>query len=461
VYTLRVAIIGGGAAGMSAASRAKRLLRESEVTVFEKTQWISFALCGIPYYVGCITPRLEDLMYYPIEVFINKRGIDVRIKHEVIDIDVKERILTYKDPEGNVNEYEWDYLVIAPGAKSLAPKIFPEINNLSKVSYITHLNDAYRIRNEILGLRKGDTINIVGSGYVGLELAHTLMEAGFNVRIIEMMNQVLPRSIDPDMAELVSSTLKSKGVELVLGEKTVGFEESNDYINVITEKNEYKGKYVIVGVGIRPNTALAEKIGAKIGETGAIWTDNHMKTSVENVYAVGDAVETVNLITGKPDWFPFAQIANKMGYIAGSNIGGKEAIFPGATGTSTLKTFDLTIARTGLTELKAKQLGFNVVSAKLEARTKAHYVPGGKKFSLKVIADGDTGKLLGAQGVGPDESVFWRINVIAGLLEKEATVWDLFYTDIGYAPVLNPTWDALIVAARLLMRQLGETPRKA
>jgi NADPH-dependent 2,4-dienoyl-CoA reductase/sulfur reductase-like enzyme len=429
---LRIAIIGGGAAGMSAASRAKRLLKDSTVTVFEKTQWVSFALCGIPYYIGCVTPRLEDLMYYPIEEFISKRGIDVRIKHEVLDINVNSKTLTYKDPSGNVNEYEWDYLVIAPGAKSLAPKIFPEIKELSKVSFITHLHDAYKIRNDLTSLRKGDTINIVGSGYVGLELAHTLTEAGFKVRIIEMMNQVLPKSIDPEMAELVANTLVSKGVDVILGEKTIGFEESSDQVTVVTEKGEYKGKYAIVGVGIRPNTALAEKVGAKIGKTGAIWTDNHMMTNVKNVYAVGDAVETTNLVTGKPDWFPFAQVANKMGYIAGSNIGGKEAVFPGATGTSTLKTFDLTIARTGLTELKAKELGYNVVSAKLDARTKAHYVPGGKKFSLKVIADEDTGKLLGAQAVGFDESVFWRINVIAALLERGSTVWDLFYTCLLY-----------------------------
>jgi len=456
---VNIAVIGGGAAGMSAASRAKRLSKQSTVTVFEKTRWISFALCGIPYYIGCITPRLEDLTYYPIEEFINKRGIDVRIHHEVVEIDPSGKTLVYKDPNGETREYQWDYLVIAPGAKSLAPKIFPEITEMKRVSYISHLNDAYQIRNNVTSLRKGDIINIVGSGYVGLELAHTLTEAGFKVRVIEMMNQVLPKSLDEDMVDPIIEELKLHGVEVVLGEKTVGFEETNSSVKVVTEKSEYEGKYAIVGVGIRPNTSLAEKIGAKIGETGAIWTDDHMRTSVKDVYAVGDAVETTNLVTGKRDWFPFAQVANKMGYVAGSNIGGREAVFPGATGTSTLKTFDLTIARTGLTESRARELGYNVIAAKLEARTKAHYVPGGKKFVLKVVADEDTGKLLGAQGVGRDESVFWRINVIAALLEKGGTVWDLFHTDIGYAPVLNPTWDALIVAARLLMRKLGEVPK--
>ncbi len=457
---MNIAVIGGGAAGMSAASRAKRLSKQSTVTVFEKTKWISFALCGIPYYIGCITPRLEDLTYYPIEEFINKRGIDVRIHHEVVEIDTSRKTLVYKDPTGDMREYQWDYLVIAPGARSLAPKIFPEITEMKHVSYISHLNDAYRIRNNVTSLRKGDMINIVGSGYVGLELAHTLTEAGFKVRVIEMMNQVLPKSLDEDMVDPIIEELKLHGVEVVLGEKTVGFEENSNSVKVITEKSEYEGKYTIVGVGIRPNTSLAEKIGAKIGETGAIWTDDHMRTSMKDVYAVGDAVETTNLVTGKRDWFPFAQVANKMGYVAGSNIGGREAVFPGATGTSTLKTFDLTIARTGLTESRARELGYNVIAAKLEARTKAHYVPGGKKFVLKVVADEDTGKLLGAQGVGRDESVFWRVNVIAALLEKGGTVWDLFHTDIGYAPVLNPTWDALIVAARLLMRKLGEVPKK-
>ncbi|MEB3825334.1 MAG: FAD-dependent oxidoreductase [Desulfurococcales archaeon] len=458
---MRVAVIGGGAAGMAAASRAKRLLKNAVVTVFEKTEWVSFALCGIPYYIGCITHRLNDLVYYPLEEFIEKRGIDVRVKHEVTDIDVNSKTLTFKTPGGSEESYEWDYLVVAPGAKSLAPTIFPEIKELNHVRYIAHLNDAHRIRNEILSLRENETINIVGSGYVGLELAHVLRESGYKVRIIEMTQQVLPKSLDHDMAEIVSSVLKANNVEVILGEKTVGFEEKNSRVKTITEKGEYDAAYTIVGVGIKPNTQIAEKIGAKLGETGAIWVDDHMKTSVEDVYAVGDAVETVNLVTGRRGWFPFAQVANKMGYVAGSNIGGREAVFPGATGTSTLKVFDTTVARTGLTEDEAVRLGYNVVTAKLDARTKAHYIPGGKKFTLKVIADADTGRLLGAQGVGPDESVFWRINIVAALLERQGTVWDLFYTDIGYAPVLNPTWDALVVAARLLMRKLGEVPRKA
>ncbi|MCE4617110.1 MAG: FAD-dependent oxidoreductase [Desulfurococcales archaeon] len=458
---MRIVVIGGGAAGMAAASRAKRLRKEAEVVVVEKTDWISFALCGMPYYIGCIVKRLEDLLHYPVEEFTKKRGIDVRLRNEALDIDASSRTVRVQDEKGKEYELEWDYLVLALGAKSVASNVFPEIKELENVHYLSHLYDAYKIREKLLRLRRGSTINIVGAGYVGLELAHTVTELGYRVRVLEMADQVLPRSLDKDMADIVSNYLASKGVELVLGEKTIGFTEKDGNVVVETEGNSYESKLAIVGVGIKPNTDLAIKAGVETGVTGAIKVDERMETSISNVYAVGDAVETINLVTGKPAWMPFAQIANKMGYVAGTNIGGRQAVFPGATGTSTLEVFDLTIARTGLTEAEARNEGYNVITAKVTARTKPHYMSGSRQISLKVIADADTGKLLGAQGVGEDQSVFWRVNVIAALLERQSTVWDLFYSDIGYAPPLAPVWDSLIIAARLLMRKLGEVPKKA
>ena len=458
---MKVVVIGGGAAGMAAASRAKRLRRDAHVSVLEKTEWVSFALCGMPYYIGCTVKRLEDLLHYPPEEFTKKRGIDVRIRNEVVDIDVSGRKVSVINEKGREYELEWDYLVLALGAKSIAPQLFPEIKEVGKVHYLSHLYDAYRIREELLRLRRGSVVTIVGAGYVGLELAHTITELGYRVRILEMANQVLPRSLDPEMAELVSGYLRGKGVELVLEEKTIGFKERNGHVVVETENASYESSLAIVGVGIKPNTELAVKAGIQLGDTGAVKVDERMATNLENVYAVGDAVETINLVTGKPAWMPFAQIANKMGYVAGTNIGGRPAAFPGATATSTLEVFGLTIARTGLTEEEARREGYNVVVAKVTARTKPHYMPGSSNVTVKIVADADTGRLLGAQGVGEDQSVFWRINVIAALLERQGTVWDLFYSDIGYAPPLAPVWDSLIIAARLLMRKLGEMPRRA
>lgn len=459
----RLVVIGGGAAGMAAASRAKRLNKKLDVTVFEKTKWVSFALCGIPYHIGCIVKRLSDLLYYPPEEFTKKRGIDLRLETEVTWIDINSKRIHYRElRSGKEGELEFDYLLLATGARSKAPRIWPELNEAHNVFYIKHLDTAQEIRDYALRLNTGSKAVIVGAGYVGLELAETLTELGLKVTLVEALDQVAPRTLDPDLAELVKSELESHNVEVITGAPVKEFKIANGRVtSVVTEKGDVAGDLFIVGVGIEPNIELAKSIGLKIGETGAIWTNEYMRTSIDYVYAVGDAVEHKDLVTGRRVWRPFAPVANKQGYVAGSNIAGREAVFPGSVGTSTFKSFNVVVARTGLSKSEAENMGYNVVEAKVNARTKAHYMPGSEPLTLKVVADADTGKLLGAQAVGKSETVLWRINVIASLLTTQATVWDLFATDIGYAPPLAPVWDSLIVAARLLMRTLGEKPKKA
>jgi NADPH-dependent 2,4-dienoyl-CoA reductase/sulfur reductase-like enzyme len=458
---VNVVIIGGGAAGMAVASRAKRLRKDFNVTVIERTKWVSFALCGLPYYAGCITRRLNDLLYYPIEEFTEKRGINVKIETEAVDVDPSGRTVTVRDlRSGREDTINWDVLVLATGAKSKAYKFFPEITNYRNVYTLSHLDVTAKLRDRLLSLREGARVVIVGAGYVGLELAHTLTEAGYRVTLVEALPQVAPRIVDSDFADDIRRELENNGVEVLTGTPVKGFRGHGDTAtHVETERGDIAGDVFIVGVGIEPNTDLARKLGARLGETGAIWVDEKLQTSVENVYAVGDAVEHTDLVTGRRVWRPFAQIANKMGYIAGSVIAGRDAVFRGSVGTSVFKTFSLVVARTGLSKSEAEKAGFKPIEAKLEARTRAHYIPGGVKYKLKVLADEDTGKLLGAQAIGPDDSVFWRINVVASLLTTNATVWDLFTADIGYAPTVAPVWDGLIIAARLLMRKLGEKPR--
>lgn len=458
----RLVVIGGGAAGMAAASRAKRLNKSLDVVVFERTGWVSFALCGIPYHVGCIVKRLDDLLYYPPEEFIKKRGIDLRLYTEVTGVDLDSKTVYYRNLKtGEEGKIEFDYLLLATGARSKAPKIWPEINEAENVFYIKHLDSAREIRDYALKLKTGSRAVVVGAGYVGLELADTLSGLGLKVTVVEALDHVAPRTLDPDLAEQVEEELKTNGVEVYTGTPVKEFKISNGKATaIVTDKGEIEGDLFIVGVGIEPNVDLAKEMGLRIGETGAIWTEEHMRTSVDYVYAVGDAVEHKDLVTGRMVWRPFAPIANKQGYVAGSNIAGREAIFPGSVGTSTFKTFNMVVARTGLSKAEAEKLGYNAIEAKLNARTKAHYMPGSAPLTLKVVADADRGKLLGAQAVGMSETVLWRINVIASLLTTGGTVWDLFASDIGYAPPLAPVWDALIVAARLLMRTLGEKPRK-
>ncbi len=457
----RVVIVGGGAAGMAVASRAKRVNPKLDVVVLERSKWVSFAFCGIPYYVGCVVKRFNQLLHYPLSEFTEKRGIDVRLESSVASIDYSGRTLTYKDlRSGREEEIEWDYLVLATGARSKAPKIWPELDEAENAFYIQHLHTAEEIRRYALSLPQGSKAVIVGAGYVGLEMAENLRELGLKVTVVEALGQVAPRTLDQDYAEILEEELRTNGVEVLTGAPVKGFKVENGKAKAVeTEKGSVEGDLFIVGVGIEPNTELARSIGARIGETGAIWVDDRLRTSLDGVYAVGDAVESVDIVTGRRVWRPFAQVANKMGYIAGTVIGGRDAVFKGSVGTSTFKAFNMVVARTGLAREEAEKLGYNVVEASLTGRTKAGYIPGGEKIHLKVLADADTGRLLGAQSIGRSETVLWRINVIASLLTVKATVWDLFHADIGYAPPLAPVWDSLVVAARLLMRKLGEVPK--
>ena len=456
---LRVAVIGAGAAGMSAASRVKRLLgKNAEVVVFEKTRWVSFALCGTPYYVGCTVKSLHDLLYYPLEEFTKKRGIDVRIETEVTEVEADKRVVHWRNRKGEKGTYEYDYLVIATGAKPVAP---PDWVNYENVFTLHSLDDAEAIRR-YMAVNRVERVVIVGAGYVGFELAENFRNAGKKVIVLEALSHVLPRMLDEDVAQHVQEALERNGVELRLGKKVARIEGEGGKAHsvVLEDGSAVEADLIVVAIGIKPNVELAKSMGLRIGETGAIWVNEYMQTSRDEVYAVGDAVETKDLVTGDRVWMPLAPAANKMGYVAGSNIAGRRAVFPGVVKTSVTAAFDTFVAATGLTEREARAKGFDVAAVKLEGGTKSHYMPGRGRVVLKVIADRKTGRLLGAQAVGNDESAFWRINVIAALLHRGGTVWDLFYGDWGYMPRVAPVWDPLVIAGRLFMREFGEVPKE-
>ncbi len=458
----RVVVIGGGAAGMAAASRAKRLNPKMDVVVIERTKWVSFALCGIPYLAGCVVKTLDQLLYYKPEDFVKKRGINLMLETEAVKIDSSRKKIVYRNIKtGDEDEIDWDYLILATGARSRAPKMWPEIKEFENVFYIKHIKTGDEIRRYALKLPYGSNAVIIGAGYVGLEMAENLSRLGLKVTIIEALDRVAPRVLDKDLAEKVEERLKTHGIKVIKNSPVKEFKGGNGKARkVVIEDGEVYGDIFVIGVGIEPNVKLAKDLNLKIGNTGATWTDERTRTSRPDVYAVGDMAEHKDLVTGRMVWRPFAPAANKMGYVAGTNVAGKDAVFSGSVGTSTFKTFDVVVATTGLNRTEAERLGYKVVEASLTAHTKAHYMPEGKEVNLKVIADEETGRILGAQAVGEDESTFWRINVIASLLTTKGTVWDLFLSDVGYAPPLSPVWDPLIIASRLLMRKLGEIPRK-
>lgn len=457
---LRVAVVGGGAAGMSAASRVKRLLGDkAEVIVFERGNWVSFALCGTPYYVGFRVKRLEELLHYPLSEFTEKRGIRVKLGSEVVEIDADSRRLFYQEKGGGNGYYDYDYLVLATGARPRIPVAWREFLGYKNFFTLHSLDDAERIRSYVSDSGVKHVV-IVGDGYISFELADNIQQLGRKVTIVGKHRYPLYKAFDDDMSSYILQLLEANGLTMRLGQPAETFEADSDKVTrvVLSSGDSIEADAFIVATGIEPETVLARKAGLRIGETGAIWVNEYLQTSSSEIYAVGDSVETVDIVTGRRVWAPLAPPANKMGYVAGSNIAGARIRFPGVARTSVTAAFGVFFASTGLTEREAIAMGYKVAAAKVEAYTKARYIDGGgKRIVIKLLADSSTGKLLGAQAIG-DESAFWRINIVATLLMKGATVWDLFFNDIGYMPLTNPVWDPLTVAARLLLRQLGLSP---
>lgn len=433
---MKVVIVGGGAAGMSAASRIKAIKPEWEMIVFEETNFVSHAPCGIPYVVEGIS-KAEHLMYYPVEFFRKERNIDVRINAKVVEagqgyVRVREN--------GKESKYEWDKLLIASGALPKVPRV--EGVDLENVVTIRHPAFAGKIKKMV---DEAQRIVIVGAGYVGVEMAEAIASLGKKTTVVEFLDQPLP-NLDKEIAEIVRAEM-SKKVDLRLNEAVKAFEGKDKVERVITDKGSYECDLAIVATGVRANVEIAKMLGCKIGETGAIWVDERMRTSVENVFAAGDCAETKHMVTGKRVWIPLAPSANKMGYVAGVNIAGGDLEFPGVLGTQLTKFFDLEIGSTGLSEKSAKAEGFEVKTTTIKAKTRVHYYPGAKDITLKVVADKE-GRILGAQAVGSE--VAMRINVFAAMIQAKFKAKDVFFADLAYAPPLTPIWDPIIVSARTL-----------
>ncbi len=434
---------------MAAASRVKRLRRDWDVVVYERTQWVSFALCGIPYHVSCMVKRLSDLIHYPLEEFTRRRGIDVRIETEVVDVG--DGYVVARRRDGREERLEYDVLVLATGARPVVPRGLAEAVDQERVFVVSHLGDAERIRRRLeAGAEKAV---VVGGGFLGLEMAEAIRSWGARVTIVEKLGGLLPTVLDEEFSEhLTRIVVGVEGVEVVTGKGVSSIEGGGV---VLEDGSSIEADIVVLAVGRRPETSLAEKLGLRLGRSGAVAVDERMRTSRENVYAVGDAAEARSIVTGEPVWCPFAQVANKMGYVAGTVIAGGDARLRGVACTSATKVFGVTVAKTGLSLAEAKRLGIDAEAVDVEAGTKARYIPGGSWIKLRVVYEASTGRLLGAQALSGDESGFWRVNVVAALLEKKADVWDLFETDLGYTPLLSPVWDPLVVAARLALRRLG------
>jgi len=440
----RLIVIGGVAAGMSAAAKAKRTQRDMEVIVCERGSFISYAACGMPYYIaGDIADHHELIIRTPQQMI--KQGVDVRIHHEATAIDAAARTVTARDHDRKREiTFPYDKLVIATGARAACPPL-PGCG-LDGVFGLRSLESGMAV-HRFLAERKPKRAVILGGGYIGVEMAETFRRLGIDVTMVIRSGQVLRETIDDDIRKLVTAEIERHGVEIVQ-DVPASFEGDGELAAVVTAGGRYPCEIVLVGVGAEPNVELARDAGVAVGPTGAIATDAAMRTNLPGIFAAGDCAEALHLVTGQPVYVPLGSTANKQGRAAGENAAGGDAVFRGIVGTMVVRCFDLAIATTGLSAAAAREAGFEVEETTIQAKDIAHYFPGAEDIHVKLIAEAGTHKLLGGQIAGK-RGVAKRIDVLATALYNGMTIAQLSELDLSYAPPFAPVWDPILVAANV------------
>ncbi|WP_066176141.1 CoA-disulfide reductase [Bacillus marinisedimentorum] len=439
---MKVIIIGGDAGGMSAAMQIVRNQPDAEITVLEKGAHYSYAQCGLPYVVSGDIESTDNLVARKRETFVSKYGINATEYHEVTSVDTENKKVYGKQVKtGEDFEYEYDKLLIATGASPIVPKW--EGIELDGIYPLKTIVDTHTVMENMDGV---ENVTIIGGGYIGLEMAESFVKLDKKVTIIEMAPQ-LGTTFDSDMAEYISEEAKRHNIEVKLSEKVTGFEGNGKVSKVKTDKGTYDSDLVLVSIGVRPNTRFLAETNIVLGPKGEIKVNAYMETNVKDVYAAGDCASQYHRIKEKDDHIPLGTNANKQGVIAGSNMSGVTKIFKGIVGSSVVKFMDLGLARTGLSEREAEDLGLPFASIKTDARDKAHYYPDSKPIHVKLIYNKDSRKLLGAQAIG-ENGAEKRIDVIATALFNEMSIEDLMDLDLTYAPPFNSVWDPVQQAAR-------------
>ncbi len=454
----KIVVIGGVAAGLKAASKARRCDPQAKITVIEKGELISYGACGLPFYLAGKIGDIEELMKTPVGVmrnpsyFKNVKNISVLPQTLATSINRTEKVVSVKNlADGTERALPYDKLVIATGAKPIKPDL-PGIN-LGNVFSLWHPFDAKQIRAGLDDGKFKDAV-IIGAGLVGLEVAEALHMRGLNVTIVEMKDQIFPAFLDRETAGIVEKHLAAEGVNFRPGEKVIRFNGENTIKEVVTDKGVLPADLVILSLGVRPNVELAKSAGLDIGVTGAVAVDPYMRTNDPDIYAGGDCVENTNMVTGQKVFAPMGSTANKHGRVIGENVCGGNIPFAGILNTVAVTVLGLNIAKTGLTERDAKAFGIEYVATMVAGHDKPHYMTGAKVLSTKLIVDAKSRKVLGAQVVGEGD-VTKRIDVVAAVLTANGTVDMLFDIDLCYAPPFNSPIDNVAVAANAIMNKIA------
>ncbi len=448
-----IVIIGGVAAGTSAASKAKRINPDANVTIIQQESTVSYGSCGLPYVLEGLIGDFSELIARTADEFQSKYGIDILLNTSALKIIPSKKQIIVSDSvykEKNINKIiSYDSLVIATGAGAVIPAL-QGIENINNGMFtLRTLNDGIAIKSFLENNRPNSCV-VVGAGLIGVEIVEAFKKQGLEVTLVGSGNSILPKIIDTDMSLIVKQELENNGIKIVLGERVEKILGDQKFEGVVTNKGKtILSDFLVFGTGVKPNSEIAFDAGIKLGISHAIKVDKYMHTNISNIFAAGDCATAENYVTGKDTYLPLGTTANKQGRVAGENSAGGQAIFRGIAGSAITKTFDLFIGKTGLSTEEARKNGFDPIETDINSITRAGYYPDSKSISIKILADKKTQQILGAQIIG-GEGVKGRLDIVALALLKKATINDLWSYDACYVPPISPVWEPLnIIASNL------------
>ncbi len=444
----RIVVIGAHAAGVDAASAARRTDREAEITLVTKQKQAGYSPCGIPFVLGRHIPSFDKLIVFP-QSYFRMMKLNLMLETTATTLDTEEKSVELEDGAGKKETLEYDSLILATGASPFVPPI--KGHEKKGIQVLRTIEDGQKIDQAINNGAKKPVV--MGAGLIGLETAIALRERGLAPTVVELLPQILPAMLDADMAKDVQEMLEHKGLRIMISSGVEEFLGADRVTGIVAGGEQIDSDLIIAAFGVRANTELAKKAGIVLGETRGIKTNMRMKTNAENVYAAGDCVESISMITNRPTLCQLGTAAVRQAKVAGTNAAGGYSLFLGVLGSAVTKFFDTEIGVTGLNEFFAKRAGFETVTGKITTKTRPEYYPGGLPLKIKIVVDRESQRIIGGQIVGGEE-VTQRTNALSFAIQKQMTVRELVKADTAYAPPLNETWEPMVLASEIALRKL-------